>query len=154
MSIDYLASALEEDLLANVLLTDASLHRLKGSVVVSLPSDTLVPASEVGLTEAVREALFRMGEIIASIANRIDVRGHIDPATMTEGSYALKWTISLAHAFTFINELWRTGYWREIAICGLAVTRFNHLDEQISESASFVLGRWMDVVVNPHSGNI
>jgi chemotaxis protein MotB len=154
LSLDYLANVLEEHLSADALLNDASVHRLDGLVVVSLPSDTMFPAGEVGLTVAAREALFRMGGIIASIGNRIDVRGHTDPATTTDGSYASKWTISLARAAAVANELRRTGYSRQIPIYGLADTRFSHLDEQIPETARFVLARRVDVVVHPHSGDI
>ena len=154
LSLDYLANVLEEHLSVDALLNDASVHRLDGLVVVSLPSDTMFPAGEVGLTKAAREALFRMGGIIASIGNRIDVRGHTDPVSRTDGTYASKWTISLARAAAVANELRRTGYGRQIPIYGLADTRFTHLDEQIPESARFVLARRVDVLVHPHSGDI
>jgi chemotaxis protein MotB len=108
-----------------------------GLVVVSLPSDTMFPVGKVGLTEAAREALFRMGGIIASIGNRIDVRGHTDPAITTDGSYASKWMLLLARTADVANELRNTDYGR-----------------QIPEFARFMLARRLDVLVHPHSGDI
>lgn len=154
LSLTYLANVLEEHLSGDALLNAASVHRLDGLVVVSLPSDTMFPAGEAGLTEAAREALFRMGGIIATISNRIDVRGHTDPVAGSDGKYASKWTISLVRAAAVANELRRTGYTRQIPIYGLADTRFVHIDEQIPEEARNLLARRVDVVVHPHSGDI
>ena len=154
MSLQYLANVLEEHLSGDPLLNGAAVHRLDGLVVVSLPSDAMFDVGSVTLTEGARDALFRMGGIIATIGNRIDVRGHTDPGSASDRRFDSKWSVSLARAAAVANELRRTGYSRRIPIYGLADTRFGHLDEQIPEDARLVLSRRVDVVVHPHSGDI
>ncbi len=154
LSLQYLANVLEEHLSGDPLLNEAAVHRLDGLVVVSLPSDAMFDVGSVALTDGARDALFRMGGIVATIGNRIDVRGHTDPARASDARFDSKWSVSLARAAAVANELRRTGYARQIPIYGLADTRFGHLDEQIPESARQVLSRRVDVVVHPHSGEI
>ena len=130
------------------------MHRLDELLVVSLPSDAMFDVGSVALTDGARDALFRMGGIVATIGNRIDVRGHTDPARASDVRFDSKWSVSLARAAAVANELRRTGYARQIPIYGLADTRFGHLDEQIPEPARQALSRRVDVVVRPHSGEI
>ena len=154
LSLQYLANVLEEHLSRDPLLAEAAVHRLDGLVVVSLPSDAMFDVGSVALTDSARDALFRLGGIVATIGNRIDVRGHTDPARASDLRFDSKWLVSLARAAAVANELRRTGYPRQIPIYGLADTRFRHLDQQIPESARQVMSRRVDVVVHPHSGEI
>ena len=154
LSLQYLANVLEEHLSRDPLLAEAAVHRLDGLVVVSLPSDAMFDVGSVALTDGARDALFSLGGIVATIGNRIDVRGHTDSARVSDARFDSKWSVSLARAAAVANELRRTGYNRQIPIYGLADTRFSHLDEQIPESARQVLSRRVDVVVHPHSGEI
>ena len=98
LSLDYLANVLEDHLTGDKLLGTAFVHRLDGLVVVSLPSDTMFGSGEVELQKDAKEALFRMGGLIATIGNRIDVRGHTDPEPLSDKQFDLKWAISLARA--------------------------------------------------------
>ena len=154
LSLQYLANVLEEHLSGDPLLNEAAVHRLDELLVVSLPSDAMFDIGSVELTDGARDALFRLGGIVATIGNRIDVRGHTDPARASDVRFDSKWSVSLSRAAAVANELRRTGYPRKIPIYGLADTRFGHLDEQIPESARQVLSRRVDVVVHPHSGEI
>ena len=154
LSLHYLANVLEEHLSGDPLLNEAAVHRLDGLVVVSLPSDAMFDVGSVALTDGARDALFSLGGIVATIGNRIDVRGHTDPARASDVRFDSKWSVSLARAAAVANELRRTGYPRQIPIYGLADTRFEHLDEQIPEPARQALSRRVDVVVRPHSGEI
>ncbi len=154
LSLQYLANVLEEHLSGDPLLNEAAVHRLDELLVISLPSDAMFDVGSVALTDGARDALFRMGGIVATIGNRIDVRGHTDPARASDVRFDSKWSVSLARAAAVANELRRTGYARQIPIYGLADTRFGHLDEQIPEPARQALSRRVDVVVRPHSGEI
>jgi len=154
LSLGYLANVLEEHLSGDDLLSSAVVHRLDGLVVVSLPADAMFGAGDVELAEAAREALFRMGGLISTIGNRIDVRGHTDPGPESDQRFGSKWTVSLARAAAVANELRRTGYGRQIPIYGLADTRYGHLDTQIPEFARHELARRVDVVIHPHSGEL
>ena len=154
LSLDYLANVLEDHLTGDKLLGTAFVHRLDGLVVVSLPSDTMFGSGEVELQKDAKEALFRMGGLIATIGNRIDVRGHTDPEPLSDKQFDSKWAISLARAAAVATELRQTGYARQIPIYGLADTRFVHLDAQIPEAARHELARRVDVVIHPHSGRL
>ena len=154
LSLDYLAHVLEEHLTGDIFLKSAIVHRLDGLVVVSLPSDTMFASGEIELQKNAKEALFRMGDVIASIGNRIDVRGHTDPELLSDKNFDSKWVISLARAAAVANELRRTGYARQLPIYGLADTRFNDLDAQIPEKMRYELARRVDIVIHPHSGRM
>ena len=154
LSLDYLANVLEEHLTGDILLGSALVHRLDGLVVVSLPSDTMFASGAIELQKDAKDALFRMGDVIASIGNRIDVRGHTDPGLLSDKKFDSKWVISLARAAAVANELQRTGYARQLPIYGLADTRFVHLDAQIPETMRYELARRVDIVIHPHSGRL
>ncbi len=153
LPLNYLANVLEKNLVADEVLNTAAVHRLDGLVVVSLPSDTLFHPGQAKLTPGAREALFRIGGIVASLGNLVDVRGHTDPAPDSSGAFGSKWAISLARAAAVANELRRTGYRRPISIYGLADTRFVHLDSRLPRQARFRLARRVDIVIHPHSGD-
>ena len=154
LSLDYLANVLEEHLTGDILLASAFVHRLDGLVVVSLPSDMMFASGEIELQKDAKDALFRLGDVIASIGNRIDVRGHTDPGLLSDKHFDSKWAISLARAAAVANELRRTGYARQLPIYGLADTRFNDLDTQIPETLRYELARRVDIVIHPHSGRL
>ena len=154
LSLDYLAHVLEEHLTGDILLRSAIVHRLDGLVIISLPSDTMFASGEIELQKNAKDALFRMGDVIASIGNRIDVRGHTDPELLSDKQFDSKWVISLARAAAVANELRRTGYSRQLPIYALADTRFNDLDAQIPEKIRYKLARRVDIVIHPHSGRL
>ena len=154
LSLQYLANVLEEHLSEDRLLKAAVVHRLDGLVVVSLPSDAMFGVGSVELTDGAREAVFKMGGIIATIKNHIDVRGHTDPSSNSDMQFNSKWLVSLARAAAVANELKRTGYGRQIPIFGLADTRYAHLDGRIPKAERLALSRRVDVFIHPHSGEI
>ena len=154
LSLQYLANVLEEHLSEDRLLKAAVVHRLDGLVIVSLPSDAMFGVGSVELTDGAREAVFKMGGIIASINNHIDVRGHTDPSSSSDTRFDSKWLVSLARGAAVANELRRTGYGRQIPIFGFADTRYGHLDERIPEAERLALSRRVDVFIHPHSGEI
>ena len=154
LSLDYLAHVLEEHLTGDILLRSAIVHRLDGLVIISLPSDTMFASGEIELQNNAKDALFRMGDVIASIGNRIDVRGHTDPELLSDKQFDSKWVISLARAAAVANELRRTGYSRQLPIYALADTRFNDLDAQIPKKIRYELARRVDIVIHPHSGRL
>src|SRR3546814_20568286 len=61
--------------LHDAVLKDARIHQLDRQLVVSLPSDLLFLPGKAELQPAAREALFRMGGVVATVGNRIDVHG-------------------------------------------------------------------------------
>lgn len=154
LSLQYLANVLEEHLSADPLLNTSLVHRLDGLVVISLPSVAMFDSGSVELTVEAREALFRMGGIIATIDNHIDVRGHTDPLPDSDARFGSKWAVSLARAAAVANELRRSGFGRQMPIFGLADTRFGRLDQQIPQGKRFALSRRVDIFIHPHSGEI
>ncbi|PPR65101.1 MAG: hypothetical protein CFH10_00014 [Alphaproteobacteria bacterium MarineAlpha4_Bin2] len=154
LSLQYLAKVLEEHLSVDPLLDTATVHSLDGLVVISLPSDAMFDSGSIALRIGAREALFRMGGIIATISNHIDVRGHTDPLPASDLHLGSKWSVSLARAAAVANELRRSGFGRQIPIFGLSDTRFEHLDRNIPEAKRLALSRRVDVFIHPHPGEI
>src|SRR3546814_806573 len=73
LPLDYLAHVLEEKLQHDAVLKDARIHQLDRQLVVSLPSDLLFLPGKAELQPAAREALFRMGGVVATVGNRIEI---------------------------------------------------------------------------------
>src|SRR3546814_6395339 len=79
--------------------------------VVSLPSDLLFLPGKAELQPAAREALFRMGGVIATVGNRIDVHGHTDPDPHPDSAYPSKWALSRSEEHTSeLQSLMRISY--------------------------------------------
>ncbi len=154
LPLEYLANVLEEKLAADDVLNRAMVHRLDDLLVLSLPADVLFPPGEAELTPAARKALFRLGDVISTIGNRIDVRGHADPDPLSDSEFESKWAISLARAIAVANEFKRTGYERKITVLGLGDSRFAHLSPRLPETKRYELARRVDVVIHPTSGEL
>src|SRR3546814_14408895 len=73
--------------LHDAVLKDARILQLDRQLVVSLPSDLLFRPGKAELQPAAREALFRMGGVVSTIGNRIDVHSHTDPDPHAGSAY-------------------------------------------------------------------
>ena len=152
LPLEYLANVLQEKLSEDEILKRAVLHRLDRLVIVSLPSDALFPPGKAELTDQAHEALFRLGGVISTLGNKIDVHGHTDPDPTTDSDYDSKWAMSIARAITVAKKFRETGYVRKITMLGLADSRFTHLDPNLPEETRNRLARRVDVVVHPTTG--
>ena len=154
LPLGYLGEVLEEKLQADPVLARAIIHRLKGMIVVSLPFDLLFAAGEVTLTDVAKEALFRMGGVIATLGNQIDIEGHSAPKEDENGIFTSAWTMSLARAVAVSNELVRSGYIQNTAILGLGASRFNQIDQRLSYERRSTLARRVDIIIHPVQGDV
>ena len=154
LPLGYLGEVLEEKLQADPVLARAIIHRLKGMIVVSLPFDLLFAAGEVTLTDVAKEALFRMGGVIATLGNQIDIEGHSAPQEDENGIYTSAWTMSLARAIAVSNELVRSGYIQNTVILGLGASRFDQIDQRLSYERRSALARRVDIIIHPVQGDV
>ena len=154
LPLGYLGEVLEEKLQADPVLARAIIHRLEGMIVVSLPFDLLFAAGEVTLTDVAKEALFRMGGVIATLGNQIDIEGHSAPKEDENGIFTSAWTMSLARAVAVSNELVRSGYIQNTAILGLGASRFNQIDQRLSYERRSTLARRVDIIIHPVQGDV
>ncbi|MDB3952262.1 OmpA family protein [Alphaproteobacteria bacterium] len=154
LPLGYLGEVLEEKLQADPVLARAIIHRLEGMIVVSLPFDLLFAAGEVTLTDVAKEALFRMGGVIATLGNQIDIEGHSAPKEDENGIFTSAWTMSLARAVAVSNELVRSGYIQNTTVLGLGASRFNQIDQRLSYERRSALARRVDIVIHPDQGDL
>ena len=154
LPLGYLGEVLEEKLQADPVLARAVIHRLEGMIVISLPFDLLFAAGEVTLTDVAKEALFRMGGVIATLGNQIDIEGHSAPKEDENGIFTSAWTMSLARAVAVSNELVRSGYIQNTAILGLGASRFNQIDQRLSYERRSTLARRVDIIIHPVQGDV
>ena len=154
LPLGYLGEGLEEKLQADPVLARAIIHRLKDKIVVSLPFDLLFAAGEVTLTDVAKEALFRMGGVIATLGNQIDIEGHSAPQEDENGIFTSAWTMSLARAIAVSNELVRSGYIQNTVILGLGASRFNQIDQRLSYERRSALARRVDIIIHPVQGDV
>jgi len=154
LPLGYLGEVLEEKLQADPVLARAIIHRLEGRIVISLPFDLLFAAGEVTLTDVAKEALFRMGGVISTLGNQIDIEGHSAPKADDNGIFTSAWAMSLARAVTVSNELVRSGYIQNPAVLGLGASRFNQIDQSLSDERRSALARRVDIVIHPDQGDV
>lgn len=152
LPLGYLGTLLEEKLVDDPVLSRAVLHRLEESIVVSLPTDLLFTPGSVEVTETAKEALFRVGGVIATLGNQVDIEGHAAPRDDTPGNYTSLWILSMARAIAVADELAASGYALNIVTLGLADSRFNHLDPKLPETRRLELARRVDIVIHPDQG--
>ena len=76
LPLEYLENVLQEKLQRDEVLSRAVLNRQDLQIVISLPSDSLFEPGQAETTQPAREALFRMGAVLSTIGNQIDIRGH------------------------------------------------------------------------------
>lgn len=151
LPLGYLTEVLDEKLRQDPVLAEAFIHRLDELVIVSLPSDVLFRPSDVELTSAARNALFRLSSAIAQIGNQIDVYGHAMAPTGARAPQS-PWHLSLARAVSVANELKRLGYQQNVTMLGVGQSRFKHLDTNIPLERRRELVRRVDIVVHPTQG--
>ena len=154
LPLDYLGNILQEKLERDDVLSRATLNRQDQQIVISLPSDALFEPGRTETTQSAREALFRMGAVLSTIGNKIDVRGHTGREQAENSPYRSNWELSLARAVSVANELQNTGYTRSITVLGFADSRFEHISHNLPLDRRAELAERVDLVIHPFSGEL
>ena len=152
LPLEYLENVLQEKLQRDEVLSRAVLNRQDLQIVISLPSDALFEPGQAETTQPAREALFRMGAVLSTIGNQIDIRGHTGREQVGDSPYRSNWELSLARAVSVANELRNTGYTRAITVLGLADSRFEHISHDLPLERRNELAARVDLVIHPFSG--
>jgi len=145
--IDYLANLVVQKLAGEPALSEALLARREGSLVVSLPGALLFAASSAVVADRGRAALDALGELLATLPNRIEVAAHVRPSG--DGS----WEVSVARAMAVADALAEAGYRGEIVRRGFGSSRSSQPlpEAPAARRADFV--ERIDVIVRDGEGS-
>lgn len=147
LPIEYLTGILSEHLGRDDILNKAIVRQRDSRVVISLFGEALFDTGGSTLNEGAREAVHRLGGILANIGNQLEIYGHADP-TLEEGAdFESNWTLSLTRASAVAAALRAAGYQRNIVVLGLGDSRYSHLNPTLSESRRGELARRVDIVI-------
>ena len=93
-----------------------------------------------------------MGGIVSTIGNQIDIEGHSVPKVDEDGIFDSAYILSLARAVAVANEL---AQWLRLNtnILGLGASRFNQIDQDLSEERRIALAHRVDIVIHPYQGD-
>jgi chemotaxis protein MotB len=148
LPIEYLTGILSEHLGQDEILNKAIVRQRDGRVVISLFGAALFDPGGSTLNEAARDAVHRLGGVLANIGNQLEIYGHADP-TLEEGiDFESNWTLSLTRASTVAKALSAAGYQRNIVFLGLGDSRYSHLNPALSELRRSELARRVDIVIH------
>lgn len=149
LNLDYLGSLLKERTDLDPFLNKAHIARREDSLVISFPSDLIFESAQASLKAEAKKALGTLSFILMNIDNRIEVRGHTDPAILHGGAYTSNWVLSLARARSVVNVLREFDYDRPVIARGLADSLFSDVGTNLKDEDKFALGRRVDIIIYP-----
>jgi len=148
LPLGYLGRLLTEKLAADAVLRHAAVVAHADRVFVSLSSDAPFASGEDRLTSDVREALHHLSGVFATIGNRIDIYGHVSPASVDRRDGG-QWSLSLGRAVAVVEELKRIGVERNITMLGLGDSRYKRLHPGLPDAQRDRLAHRVDIVIHP-----
>lgn len=148
-----------EELIRNTIESHDDLKAIEiipqaGSIVLSLPQDTLFAPGKAEVKEEGRKILYTLGGALSRVRNSIEIDGH-SGVLPREGAqdmrFANNWELSLARAAQVASILENVGYQQNIAIAGYAGGRYHDLQQQ-DDASREVVSRRVDITILNHSG--
>lgn len=149
LNLDYLSNLFKEQTKLDPLLDQALIARRGDSLVISLPSELIFESAQASLKAEAKKALGTLAFMLMNIDNRIEIRGHSDPAQIHGGVFTSNWELSLARARSVVNVLREFDYDRPVIARGLADSHFSDIEQNLEETEKFALGRRVDIVIYP-----
>lgn len=149
---EYLDRVFKETLSKDPILASATISRLDGVLVISLPSENLFAPGKATLLDGADEAFFRLGGVLSKIGNQVEVVGHTDRAPPESDAYPSNWELSLARSETVAGILKKVGYSGSAVVLGAADGQYRHIDTRIPEEKRNALARRVDIVIRPDAG--
>ncbi len=154
LPLDYLNSLLEKQLMDQT--SDLmSFQRMDGHLVLSLSGAALFDAGSSEMNESGARQLFKLGNSLSRIRNRIEIVGHSDPAPITNpnSEYPSNWELSLDRAGAVAAILKKTGYQQPVIIRGESSVHFNDLNPEKDEKQRQSQSRRVDIHVMIDDGS-
>lgn len=160
LDVRYLEELIRNAIEGHEDLKDIEVIPQPGSVVLSLPQDTLFTPGEATIKEEGRKILYTLGGSLSRVRNRIEIDGHTGVAPRegaSESRYGNNWELSLARAAQVAAILENVGYQQPVAIAGYAAGRYQdskNADEGNAqdENARTIRARRVDITILNHSG--
>ncbi|MCM2343842.1 MAG: OmpA family protein [Alphaproteobacteria bacterium] len=154
LDVRYLEELLRAVIDQNSGLTNVTLIKQPGAVVLSLPQELLFEPGQATVKPEGRKALYTLGGSLARMRNRIEIAGHADPRPIEGGSnsYSNNWELSLARAAQVSAILENVGYEQDISISGYGSGRYQDMAAIKDETQRQDLARRVDIVIMNYAG--
>ncbi len=145
--LSYLETLLKQKLAEDPDLAQARLRLSDDALVLELPGKLLFPSASAQLLPSAKTAVMRLGELLSSLANGIDVIGRADPRPLKNSPLGSNWGLSLARAASLANMLRAAGYPYPVHIIGAGSGAFYTENQDLPMKQRLELARRVDIVI-------
>lgn len=154
LPLDYLQSLLERQMAEANTQQQLTFNMLEDRLVISLPDEALFDAGLVQMKEDATRQLYKLGNALSRIRNRIEIIGHSDPTPITNptSEFPSNWELSLERAASVAAILKRTGYTQPVIVKGESSVHYDDLNEEFSEDVRAEYSRRVDIHIMPDDG--
>ncbi len=152
LNLGYLRSVIADIISEDQTLKNVKLIPQTDHLIVSLPQDLLFESGRAEVSPQGKQALFKLGGVMARIKNRIEISGHADPRPPTGETFLNNWELSLARATQVAFILRNAGYKREIDVHGLSSARYDELEGEMTEDERLAFARRVDIIIMKDDG--
>lgn len=154
LPLDYLKSLLEQQLEDTQVQEQFKIYQTKDQLILSLSDASLFDAGSADMKEAATRQLFKLGNALSRIRNRIEVVGHSDPDPITKqgGEYDSNWELSLERAVAVAQVLKKSGYTQPIMLFGNSSVHYKDLNQNVNEQTRLENARRVDIHIMTDDG--
>ncbi len=154
LDLGYLQTIITNSMDQDQRLKNIKLIPQTDNLIISVPEDLLFESGQADVSEQGKQVLFKLGNTMTRIRNRIEVIGHTDPRPVqtAKNKYPSNWELSLARAGSVAAVIRNAGYSRDMIVRGLSSARYEDLPEDMNEDERLSLARRVDIVVMQDDG--
>mgnify|MGYP001249483088 CR=1 FL=1 len=149
LPLGYLRKVLQEKFKEDPILNNIVVYPSENSVILSLPDETLFKSGGAVLTRRAKTILFRIGGVISTIGNQVQLEGHSSPSEDDNEIIRSDWKLSLARALAVSNELKKSGYKKPLVVIGRGASHFDLLNERYPSIWHAKMARRVDIIIRP-----
>ena len=153
LPLDYLDSLLQTQLTKQT-QKQITVRKLDDELVVSLSEEALFAPGSVQMTEAGTRLVYKLGNALNKIRNRVEIVGHSDPSpiTSTTSEYRSNWELSLDRAASVSVILTKAGYTQPMIIRGKSSVHFKDLNTEVEGEVRENFSRRVDIHIMSDDG--
>ncbi len=145
--LSYLETLLKQKLTEDPDLAMARLRLADDSLILELPGKLLFPTASARPFPAAKAVAERLGEMLSSVANGIDIIGRADPRPLRNSPLGSNWGLSLARAASLAAMLRAAGYPYPLRIIGAGSGAFYTENLDLPMKQRLELARRVDIVI-------
>ena len=116
-------------------------------IVISLKSDALFSPASADFSEDGVKQVEYISTAIATLPNKVEIKGHSDPTPINTLAFPSNWALSLARSDAVATLISSAGYTRPIDRFGLADSQFNSFFLNKPMKQRNKLARRVDIVI-------